>query len=114
MALDLITIDGAVIAIEDATGEQISSSNGLGWTADNSGIFYVVVSHSPNAIQGIGSCALTLEANTSLEDRHSDLASSGTQLSFGTVYQGAISPELDLDYFSFLAELGVEYTLDLT
>lgn len=118
VALDLMTIDGAVISIEDATGEQISCSNGLGsglgWTADNSGIFYVVVSHSPNAIQGIGSYALTLEANTSLEDRHSDLASSGTQLSFGTVYQGAISPELDLDYFSFLAERGVEYTLDLT
>ncbi len=118
VALDLITANGAVISIEDADGAMISSTNGLGtglgWTADSTAIFYIVISHSPQATQGIGSYALTLEANTSLEDRHLDTVSSGTQIRFGTVYQGAISPETDLDYFSFVAKRGVEYTLDLT
>ena len=118
VALDLITADGAVISIVDAAGEELSSTNGLGtglgWTADSTGVFFVVISHSPQATQGIGSYALTLAANNSLEDRHSGTASSGTPLSFGTVYQGAISPKPDLDYFSFPAQRGVEYTLDLT
>ena len=118
VALELGSADGAVISIEDAAGKQISSTNGLGtglgWTAASTGIFYVVVSESTQAAQSIGSYSLTMEANTSLEDRHLDTASSGTQLSFGTVYQGAISPKSDLDYFSFVAERGVEYTLDLT
>ena len=118
LALDLITADGAVISIEDADGELVSATNGLGtglgWTAGSTGTFYVVVSYSPQAAQGIGSYALTLAANTSLEDRHLDTDSSGTQIRFGTVYQGAISPETDLDYFAFSAERGVEYTMDLT
>ena len=118
VALDLITADGAVISIEDDTGEELSSTNGLGtglgWTAGSTGTFYIVISHSPQAIEGIGTYTLTLEANTSLEDRHLDTAPSSTQVRFATVYQGAISPKSDLDYFSFLAERGVEYTLDLT
>ena len=36
---------------------------------------------------------------------------SGTQVSFGTTYQGAISPEDDLDYFTFTGERGSEYTI---
>ena len=55
-----------------------------------------------------------MSANTSLEDRHSDTADTGTLLSFGTIYQGAISPQPDLDYFSFPADRGVEYLLDVT
>ncbi len=118
MSLDLLTADSVVISIENADGDKIKSTNGLGtglgWTAASTGTFYVVVSHSPQATQGIGTYSLTVEANTSLEDRHLDTALNGTPLSFGTVYQGAISPQSDLDYFSFPAERGVEYTLDLT
>ncbi|MDA1128369.1 MAG: cohesin domain-containing protein [Chloroflexi bacterium] len=118
VALNLNTADGAVISIENAAGERLSTTNGLGtglgWTADSTGVFYIAVSHSPQATKGIGSYSVTLEANTSLEDRHLDTASSGTPVSFGTVYQGAISPELELDYFSFPAQRGVEYTIDLT
>ena len=116
--LELITANGAVISIENADGDTLSSTNGLGtglgWTAASTGLFYVVVSHSPQATEGIGSYSLTVSANDSLEDRHLDTASTGTPLSFGTVYQGAISPETDLDFFTFPAQRGVEYLLDLT
>ena len=118
VALDLITADGAVISIENSAGDEISSTQGqgtgLGWTADSTDVYYVVVSNSKQATQGIGTYSLTVAANTSLEDRHFDNPLSGTQLNFGAVYQGAISPESDVDYFSFFADRGVEYTLDLT
>ncbi|MCH7736358.1 MAG: hypothetical protein IH872_03045 [Chloroflexi bacterium] len=118
VVLDLITANGAVISIENPEGDKLSSTNGLGtglgWTAASTGLFYVVVSHSPQATQGIGSYALTVSANISLEDRHLDTASAGTPLSFGTVYQGAISPQSDLDFFTFPAQRGVEYLFDLT
>jgi hypothetical protein len=118
VALELISANGAVISIENDIGDTLSSTNGLGtglgWTAASTGLFYVVVSYSPQATQGIGSYSLTVSANNNLEDRHLDTASSGTPLSFGTVYQGAISPKSDLDYFTFPAQRGVEYLLDLT
>ncbi len=118
LELELISTNGAVISIENAAGDTLSSTNGLGtglgWTSASTGLFYVVVSHSPQATQGVGSYALTVSANTSLEDRHLDTAAIGTPLSFGTVYQGAISPRTDLDFFTFPARRGVEYLLDLT
>ena len=118
VSVELGTAGGAVIAIEDADGETIDTNGGLGtsltWTALLSGSYYVVVSHSPQAPQGVGTYSLTVAANTDLEDRHQDTALSGTPISFGTVYQGAVSPAVDLDYFFFPAERGVEYTLDLT
>ena len=118
IAMEFLSADGTIISIEDPAGETIVSTYGLGtglsWTADSTGVFYVVVEHSPLAVQGTGTYSLKVDANTSLEDRHLDSELSGTSLSFGTVYQGAISPKTDLDYFSFDAERGVEYTLDLT
>ena len=117
-SVELGTADGAIISIEDSTGQSVATSGGvgtgLGWTAPASGDFYAVVSHSPQALNGIGTYAFTVEANTSLEDRHPDSPSFSTPISFGTVYQGAISPATDRDFFSFPAERGVEYTFDLT
>ncbi len=117
-SVELGTADGAIISIEDADGETVATTGGvgtgLGWTAPSSGNYYAVVSHSPRASVGIGTYALTVEANTSLEDRHPDTPSFSTPISFGTVYQGAISPDTDHDFFSFPADRGVEYTFDLT
>jgi len=118
LELEFLTATGAVISIENPAGDTVSSTSGLGsglgWTAASTGDFYVVVSHSPQATEGIGTYSLKVTANTNLEDRHLDTAASGTPLSFGTIYQGAISPQSDLDYFSFPAERGVEYLLDVT
>ena len=118
VSVELGTTDGAVISIENAQGETVATTGGvgteLGWTAPSSGNFYAVVSHSPRALEGVGTYALTVEANTSLEDRHPDSALLSTPISFGTVYQAAISPDTDRDFFSFPADRGVEYTFDLT
>lgn len=118
VALELLTANGAIISIENADNDTLASTSGLGtglgWTAASTGLFYVVVSHSPQATEGIGSYSLTVSANNSLQDRHLDTATTGTPLSFGTVYQGAISPKSDMDFFTFTAQRGVEYLLDLT
>ena len=117
-SVGLGTADGAVISIEDADGQTVATTGGvgtgLGWTAPDSRDYYAVVSHSPRALKGIGTYAFTVEANTSLEDRHPDTPSFSTPISFGTIYQGAISPDTDHDFFSFPADRGVEYTFDLT
>ncbi len=117
-AIELGAADGAIISIEDSTGETVATTGGvgtgLGWTAPTTGDYYAVLSHSPQASDGIGTYAFTVDANTSLKDRHPDTHSFSTPISFGTVYQGAISPETDRDFFSFPAERGVEYTFDLT
>ncbi len=116
--LQLFTANGAVISIENVDSDTLSSTNGLGtglsWTAKNTGLFYVVVSYSPQATEGIGSYSLIVSANNTLQDRHLDTPTTGTPLNFGTVYQGAISPKSDLDFFIFEAQRGVEYLLDLT
>ena len=118
VAMELVTATGAVISIQNTGGETVNSTNGLGtglaWTAASTGRYYVVVSHSPQATSGIGSYSLVVSANTSLLDRHQDTPAMGTDLRLGNVYQGAISPESDLDFFRFQTKRGVEYLFDLT
>ena len=118
VAMELVTATGAVISIQNTGGETVNSTNGLGtglaWTAASTGRYYVVVSHSPQATSGIGSYSLVVSANTSLQDRHQDTPAMGTDLRLGNVYQGAISPESDLDFFKFQTKRGVEYLFDLT
>ena len=118
VAMELVTATGAVISIQNTGGETVNSTNGLGtglaWTAASTGRYYVVVSHSPQATSGIGSYSLVISANTSLQDRHQDTPAMGTDLRLGNVYQGAISPESDLDFFRFQTKRGVEYLFDLT
>ena len=118
VAMELVTASGAVISIQNTGGETVNSTNGLGtglaWTAASTERYYVVVSHSPQATNGIGSYSLVVSANTSLLDRHQDTPAMGTDLRLGNVYQGAISPESDLDFFRFQTKRGVEYLFDLT
>ena len=112
VAMELVTATGAVISIQNTGGETVNSTNGLGtglaWTAASTERYYVVVSHSPQATSGIGSYSLVVSANTSLQDRHQDTPAMGTDLRLGNDYPGAMRPETDEDYLSFVAERGVD------
>ena len=74
----------------------------------------MVVSASSQVPDVIGSYALKVEADTTMKDRYHDSADRASPISFGTVYQGAISPATDLDYLSFPAERGAVYIVQLT
>ena len=92
------------------------SNNGLGnrlvWIAPSDETYYMAVSNSGLPTNSVGPYSLVVNANTALEDHHGESREEATSISFGTVYLGAISPEDDLDYFSFQAKRGVEYNID--
>ena len=117
--LDLAAGENASVNIEDYKGEVLVTNRGGGqqisWTApdDDGKDYYVTVAQASQASNPVGIYTITIEADTALQDRHDDTKEfgSGTQVSFGTTYQGAISPEDDLDYFIFAGQRGSEYTI---
>ena len=115
---DLGSAEGINIEIQDRYGARQVSNFSVGttieWLASADGEFLVVVSASTQLPDVIGSYALKVEADTTMEDRYYDSADRASPISFGTVYQGAISPTSDVDYLSFPAERGAVYTVQLT
>jgi hypothetical protein len=117
--LDSAAGEDASVAIEDSEGAVLVTNRGGGqqisWTApdDDGKDYYVTVAQASQASNPVGIYTITIEADTALQDRHDDTKEfgSGTQVSFGTTYQGAISPEDDLDYFIFAGKRGSEYTI---
>jgi hypothetical protein len=86
-------------------GQQIS------WTAPSDGDFYVSLAQASQASDPVRIYTITIEADAALQDRHGDTVADGTQVSIGTTYQGSISPEDDLDYFTFAGQRGSGYTI---
>ena len=107
---------GIGIAIaQPAEGIELSNSgsgNTLSWIAPADDTYYVAISASPQIMDPIGTYSLQVNANTSLQDQHSESREGATPLGFGTVYNGAVSPHDDLDFFSFPAKRGMMYSID--
>ena len=101
----------------DTTLEPVASNYGEGtnvsWIAPSNGLYYVAVSKSPRLEDPTGTYSLTIEADTSLEDRHKGAPGGATPLGFGNAIAGAISPADDYDYFSFPGLRGDKYTLQV-
>ena len=101
----------------DPTLEPVASNYGegtnLSWIAPSDGLYYIAVSKSPRLEDPTGTYSLTIEADTSLEDRHKGGPGGATQLGFGNAIAGAISPADDYDYFAFPGEQGDKYTLQV-
>ena len=97
-------------------GVELSNSgldNSISWIAPSDDTYFVEISASPQVVDATGTYSLEVNANTTLEDRHSDSREGATHLGFRTVYNGAISPETDFDFFSFAAKRGMKYTVDV-
>ena len=61
----------------------------------------------------IGTYTVKLDGDATLQDRHSETRADATPINFGNATAGAISPSGDLDYFSFSAERGVRYDIQV-
>ena len=107
---------GINIAVAQTSEGLETSNNGLGnrvaWIAPSDARYYVVVSNPDLPINPVGPYSLKVTANNALEDQHGEVQENATSINFGTVYLGAISPEEDVDYFSFQARRGVRYHID--
>ena len=83
------------------------------WIAPDNETYFVAVSRSYGVPDPVGTYSLSVGGESSLEDRHSDTTDFATLINYGTLYQGAISPADDYDYFFFTAEEGVEYQIQV-
>ena len=116
VALD--TAEGVEIKVVAPNGVTQVSNGGAGtrvdWTASISGTYFIAISAPSQVADPIGTYALKVEADESLEDRHGDDQGRATPVAVGSSYQASISPEGDKDYFSFRTIRGVKYTFELT
>ncbi len=105
---------GIAVALPVEGIELSNSGSGdtLSWIAPSDDTYFVAITASPRITDSIGTYSLQVNANTSLEDRHSESREGATPIGFGTVYNGAISPETDFDFFSFPAARGMKYIID--
>ncbi|PKB64903.1 MAG: hypothetical protein BZY80_01560 [SAR202 cluster bacterium Io17-Chloro-G2] len=104
-----------IVVAHPVDGIELSNSgvgNTLSWIAPSDDTYFVALSASPQIMDPIGTYSLQVNANTGLKDQHSESREGATPLGFGTVYNGAISPQDDFDFFSFPAKRGIKYNID--
>lgn len=109
------TVQAISLSIEDVSGESVASNNGIGttleWIPQDSDRYYIVVSGSPQLRDTTGTYTLVVGADTALKDRHGGSVDQATSVTLGNEHRGAVSPATDRDYFSFVAQRGVRYSI---
>ncbi len=115
--VNLDTAPGAEITILDSAGEVQASNAGVGatldWTAVTAATYYVVIAAPSQVSDGVGTYALRVEDDNSLMDRHGDTEALATPVVVGSTYRASLSPEGDLDFFTFRSNRGVRYSFEL-
>ena len=113
----LVGAQGVSISVEHSVGGTEATNDGVGnslrWTAASSDLYYLVLAGSSRVREPVGSYILSIERDTSLQDRHAQTFLNASPVSFGNANQGAVSPADDMDYFSFQARKGARYSFQL-
>ena len=113
----LVTTQGIELTMEDGSGALVATNGGVGtsldWIAPTADIYYLVVAGSSQVRSVVGTYSLTVVTEPALMDRHADAKEGATNLSFGNALQGSISPANDRDYFSFEAQRGILYSVEV-
>ena len=104
--LDVYDADGTWLDGNDDYGESTASR--LVWDAPGTGTYYVQVASFDT---GTGTYTLTISGIT---DDHANSAANAVPVGIGMPARGAIDYEGDGDYFTFAAEEGELYQLDVT
>ena len=97
----------------ETTARNFGDINSLRWTAPDSETYVAKLTSSPKAIEPIGTYSFKVTPDTSLQDRHSDTPMDATRIGIGNAISGAISPSSDYDYFTFMAEKDISYTVNI-
>ena len=108
---------GVEISVVDNSGQKVPSTRTgettLEWVAPDKGIYYARITGTGRVQNTVGTYTVTINSDDSLIDRHPDKRADAESIIIGKTHQGAVSPSDDLDYFSFQANRGVKYTIDL-
>ncbi len=111
------TSEGVAISVVDNSRQNVPSTRTgettLEWVAPDDDVYYARVTGTGRGENTIGTYTITINSDDSLIDRYSDNRTNAEPIIIGKTYQGAVSPSDDLDYFSFQANRGVKYTVDL-
>ena len=111
------TAQGIGLSVEGVGGDEVASNGGVGtgieWVAPTNNLYYVVAYGSSQVREPVGTYSLVVDGDDSLRDRHGETVNFATSISFGNEHQGAVSPVNDRDYFSFEAQRGVIYTVNV-
>ena len=92
-------------------GSLGSDTERILWVAPSQGDYYISVEFRDSS--KVGSYTLRVVSITDIVDDHSDGAANATHLSIGEGVRGALDYEFDIDYFSFSAEEGHGYRVDI-
>ena len=106
----------AVSVVDDSRQNVLSTRTGettLEWVAPDDDVYYARVTGTGRVKNTTGTYTIIINSEDSLIDRYSDHRTDAEPIIIGKTYQGAVSPSDDLDYFSFQANRGVKYTIDL-
>ena len=108
---------GVEISVVDNSGQKVPSTRTgettLEWVAPDKGIYYARTTGTGRVQNTVGTYTVTINSDDSLIDRYPDKRANAESIIIGKTHQGAVSPSDDLDYFSFQANRGVKYTIDL-
>ena len=108
---------GVEISVVDNSGQKVPSTRTgettLEWVAPDKGIYYARITGTGRVQNTVGTYTVTINSDDSLIDRYPDKRADAESIIIGKTHQGAVSPSDDLDYFSFQANRGVKYTIDL-
>ena len=112
----LDTLEDSVIALYDAAGLELafnddhadSLASRIVWRASASGSHYAEVTG-----YGSGSYALTISLSDIVDD-HGDSIADATPATVGEALPGALDYDDDSDYFTFEAERGQSYQIEVT
>ena len=118
--VDLGTLSDSVLALYDARSRVLDTDDDSGasfgsritWTAAESGTLYAAVSGWGDT----GSYTLTVTVTSDAPDTrddHGDSADEATFVTVGDAVAGALGDGRDVDYFSFAAERGQTYRIDV-
>ena len=109
------TLDDSIVYLYDGDGSSLDTNDDYGdtlasrlyWNAPSSGERYVTVEG-----YGIGTYTLTVSHSTIVDD-HGDDIDDATAIRVGADVRGALDYDGDIDYFSFQAEQGQSYRIDV-
>ena len=101
--IDLYDIDGTTLIETDDNG-GIELASRIRWVANSSADYYIAI--KPSSMENIGSYKITISADLTKSDDHSDVLEFATLIQpDGTLYSGNIEIAGDIDYFSFYVPL---------
>ncbi|MYD35626.1 MAG: hypothetical protein F4X20_01185 [Dehalococcoidia bacterium] len=117
VAVTLGTLDHSYLQLRNDDGWYMDTNNifpapRVAWAARESGDVYVLVGSSWQSSIGTGNYTLTVALSTIVDDEDSDTRNA-TSIAVGEAVAGNLWYVNDIDYFSFTAEKGMVYQIDV-